>query len=432
MKGEIYKKDVIAWCMYDWANSAFAVVVLTAFFPVLFRMLWDSGANSTLNTGRLGLGEAAAGLLVAALSPVLGAIADAGRAKKAFLVFFMIVGSTTTCVMFFIGQAGWIAALCLFVVANIGFSCGNLFYDSLLVDVAEEKNMDMVSSLGYAVGYVGGGLCYLFDVLLVMFWSQVGLKSQLQAMQIAFLTVAVWWFVFSFPLIYFVKERQSAESQRPFSVVASGLARLKTTCAKIVHDRLLVLFIVAFWLYMDGVYTVITMSVNFGLSIGIAPKTLMLTILLVQFVAFPAAIGFGYLARIIGSGRTILCGIAVYIAVCAIGFFILRNAVQFIVLACFVAMAQGGVQALSRSYFAKVIPGRDAAEYFGFLNLISRFSIVLGPLLVGGVTLLCHHIGISDILSSRLGMSSITLTFAAGGILLLLAEQERKRRITAV
>jgi UMF1 family MFS transporter len=421
-------RAILGWCFYDWANSAFAVVVLTAFFPVLFKLFWDSGASSALNTARLGFGDSLSGLFVAILSPFLGAIADAGKAKKGFLVFFMVLGTVTTGAIFFVGMGEWKTALCLFVIANIGFACGNLFYDSLLVVVTGKKSMDLVSSLGYATGYVGGGLLFLFDVMLVMFWQRLGLASQAQATRIGFVAVAVWWFVFSLPLMLLVKEHEGLMRPKPVSVIANGLKRLKATAMKIMRDRLLILFIVAFWLYMDGVYTVITMAVNFGLSIGITSQTLMMTVLLVQFVAFPASIGFGYMAKAIGAGRAIGIGIAMYVLVCTIGFFILRNTSQFITLACLVGMVQGGVQALSRSYFAKIIPAEDSAEYFGFLNLISKFSIVLGPLLVGVVTLWCRHAGASESFSSRCGMSSITVLFIAGGFLLMCAEKERVRR----
>jgi MFS transporter, UMF1 family len=417
--------------MYDWANSAFAVVVLTAFFPFLFKSYWDSGADAALNTARLGMGDSIAGLFVAFLSPLLGALADAGKARKPFLIFFMAIGTLMTFMIWFVGAGSWQTAIIVFILANIGFACGNLFYDALLVDVASENDMDNISSLGYATGYVGGGLLYGIDVLLVLYWQRAGFESQAQAARAGFILVAVWWMVFSMPLLVFVKELGTASGQGPLSVIVNGLHRLKSTSIKIVRNRMLILFVVAFWLYMDGVYTVITMSVNFGLSIGITMKTLLLTILLVQFVAFPAAIGFGRLARAWGGGTAILAGIAIYIVVCAAGFFLLRNAVQFVVLACLVGMVQGGVQALSRSYFAKIVPPEDAAEYFGFLNLISRFSIVVGPVLVGGTTLLCHRMGASGFLSQRLGMSSITVLFLAGGFLLVLAERERKRRLSA-
>jgi|WetSurMetagenome_2_1015567.scaffolds.fasta_scaffold00008_163 MFS transporter, UMF1 family len=418
------RRAVAGWCMYDWANSAFAVVVLTAFFPFLFKSFWDGSADAALNTARLGLGDSISGLLVAFLSPVLGALADAGRAKKAFLTFFMLLGVLMTGAIWFAGAGAWQTAVALFILANIGFACGNLFYDSLLVDVSHERNMDFVSSVGYATGYAGGGLLYGIVVLLVWFWKDAGFTGQIQAARAGFPMVAGWWLVFSLPLLLLVKERSGAGAG-PVSVIKGGLSRLKSTAVKIASNRLYLLFIVAFWLYMDGVYTVITMSVNFGLSIGIGMPVLMITILLVQFVAFPAALGYGYLARSIGGGRGILLGIAAYIVVCTVGFFVLKNAVQFVVLACCVGMVQGGVQALSRSYFAKIVPAEDAAEYFGFLNLISRFSIVLGPLLVGGTTLACRRLGFGGALSQRLGMASITVLFVAGGILLLFAERKR-------
>jgi UMF1 family MFS transporter len=417
--------------MYDWANSAFAVVVLTAFFPVLFKTFWDTGADPALNTARLGMGDSVSGLIVALLSPVLGALADAGKARKVFLMSFMMLGTVMTMTIWFVGAGAWQTAIFVFILANIGFACGNLFYDALIVDVTSENDMDNVSSLGYATGYVGGGLLYGIDVLLVLFWQQMGFESQTQAARTGFILVAVWWMVFSIPLLINVKERGTASGHGPLFVIAKGLHQLKSNSIKIARNRLLVLFVVAYWLYMDGVYTVITMAGNFGLSIGISMKTLLLTILLVQFVAFPAAIGFGRLARAWGGGTAILAGIAIYIVVCAAGFFLLRNAVQFVVLACLVGMVQGGVQALSRSYFAKIVPVEDAAEHFGFLNLISKFSIVLGPVLVGGTTLLCHTMGVGNYLSQRIGMSSIIILFAAGGVLLILAEKERKRRLPA-
>ena len=421
------RRMVAAWCMYDWANSAFAVVVLTAFFPILFKTYWDTGADPALNTARLGMGDSISGLFVAVCSPFLGALADAWKAKKPFLIFFMILGTLMTAALPFVGAGAWKWAILLFVVANIGFACGNLFYDSLLVDVAENQDMDVVSSNGYATGYVGGGILALLDALLVKYWQRVGLESALQAELIGFAAVAVWWFVFSLPLLGFVRERRIAEPKRPSMIVADILRRLVSTGKKILRKRLLLMFIIAFWLYMDGVYTIITMSVNFGMSLGIKAQSLFMIIILVQFVAFPAAIAFGRLARSTAGGTAILAGIAIYIVVCAAGFFLLRNAVQFVILACLVGMVQGGVQALSRSYFAKIVPQEDAAEYFGFLNLISRFSIVVGPVLVGGTTLLCQRMGAGDFLSQRLGMSSITVLFAAGGFLLVLAERERRR-----
>ncbi len=421
-------KSIISWCMYDWANSSFAVVVLTAFYPVLFKTFWDIQAHSAVNTARLGLGNTIAGTIAALLSPLIGAFADASHGKKTFLGSFIILGVSMTAGLFFVGQGQWAVAIALFVLANIGFTCANLFYDSLLVDIVPENEMDFVSSWGYAVGYIGGGIVLVVDIVVVLFWQRIGLPNQAFAMRVAFASVAIWWFLFSLPILFFVREAKNDPLGSKKALILDSMRRLKGTVLKIANDKLLVFFIIAFWLYMDGVYTVITMAVNFGMSIGIDQRILLITIVLVQFIAFFASIGFAYLSKYIGAGSTILCGIAIYILVCTIGFLILKTSGQYMFLASLVAIAQGGVQALSRSYFAKIVPADDSAEYFGFLNLISRFSIIIGPLLVGQVTLLLHFLKFSDSFSSRLGMSSIIIVFIGGAILLVYAEKERKRR----
>jgi UMF1 family MFS transporter len=431
MKPPVFKREIISWCMYDWANSAFAVIVLAGFFPILFKMFWNHGEEATTVTARLGAGNACAGIVIACLSPVFGAFADVGRAKKKFLAVFMVAGIAATAFLPFVGSGLWAAALLMFVLANIGFSCGNLFYDSLIVDITEKGSMDFVSSLGYAAGYAGGGILLLGNFFLSTKPSFFGFGSQTAAMLASFLTVAGWWLVFSAPLFLFVKEKKGPVRQNMLAVMKKGFSQLGVTAGKIARNRLILVFLAAYWLYMDGVYTFIMMSVDFGMSLGFKPAVMVVTLLVVQFVAFPSSIGFGYLARFLGTGKTILAGIIVYFLVCAAGSFLLRSPVDFLVLSVFVAMAQGGIQALSRSYFAKIIPQEEAAEYFGFLNVIGRFSVILGPVLVGGVALLARHAGAASPLASRIGMSSITMVFAAGALLLMLAEKERTRRLSA-
>jgi UMF1 family MFS transporter len=427
MKFTGLKRDVVAWCFYDWANSAFAVVVLSGFFPVLFKVFWNQGVEPTTITARLGAGNACAGVIIACLSPVFGAFADVGGGKKHFLAVFMTVGILSTFILSFVGGGLWAAALLLFVLANIGFSCGNMFYDSLIVDITEKKNMDLVSSFGFAAGYVGGGLLLLVNIFMTLKPTMFGLGSQTAAMLSSFLTVAGWWLVFSIPLFLFVKEKRVPLRRNALAAVKKGLRQLWATTGKIARNRLILLFLAAYWLYMDGVYTFIMMAVDFGMSLGFKPVTMILTLLVVQFVAFPASIGVGYLARVWGAGSTILAGIIVYFLVCAVGSFLLRSPTDFIVLSVFVAIAQGGIQALSRSYFAKIVPREEAAEYFGYLNIVGRFSVVLGPVLVGGVALFARHAGAASPMASRIGMSSITIVFFAGALLLMFAEKERKR-----
>jgi MFS transporter, UMF1 family len=426
-----YKKNVWAWCMYDWANSSFATTVLAAFFPVFFKTFWNHGVESTVSTARLGLATGIGGLAVALLSPVLGAMADAGRAKKKFLAFFLCLGVLSTGSFYFVPLGGWQTAVILIVLADLGFSCGNLFYDSLLVNVAEKSEMDMVSSLGYAVGYAGGGILFAVNVLMTWKPAWFGLAGSSGAVRMSFVTVAVWWFVFAFPILAFVRE-ESRVAGPLIAVIKDGFDRFKRTAMKIKGRRLLWMYLVAYWLYIDGIYTVISMATDFGLAIGLSSISLMLSILLVQFVALPASIGFGKLARLIGTERAILCGLAIYMCICGAGAFLLRTSTDFMVIAALVGIAQGGVQALSRSYFGKIVPVDEAAEYFGFLNLVGKFSSIVGPILVGTVAFWAHRAGVSSHLSSRIAMSSIILFFIAGGWLLYKAETARKSEEAAV
>jgi len=421
-----YSKSVYAWCMYDWANSAFATTVLTAFFPVFFKTFWNHGVEPTVSTARLGLATGIGGLMVALLSPVLGAMADAGKAKKRLLAFFLFLGVFATALMFAVPMGFWQGACILIVLAEMGFSCGNLFYDSLLVDVAKPRDMDMVSSMGYATGYAGGGILFAVNVLMTAKPALFGLHGPADAIRFSFLSVALWWLVFSLPLFMFVKEPQRIASAFAH-VVRDGFFRLGATFKKIAARKSLWMFLIAYWLYIDGIYTVICMATDFGLAIGLKPVMLMLSILLVQFVALPASLIFGALARHIGAARAITCGIAVYAIICTGGVFLLRTSIDFMVIAAFVGMAQGGVQALSRSYFAKMIPPGDAAEYFGFLNLVGKCSAIVGPMMVGAVAFAAHRAGAESHLSSRIAMSSIIVFFIAGGLLLLGAEAERKK-----
>ena len=411
--------------MYDWANSSFATTVLAAFFPVFFKTFWNHGVEPTVSTARLGLATGIGGLAVALLSPMLGAMADAGRAKKKFLAVFMMLGVLSTASFYFVPMGAWQWAFALIVLAELGFSCGNLFYDSLLVNVTGKTEMDMVSSTGYAAGYAGGGLLFALNVLMTWKPAWFGLANAADAVRTSFLSVAVWWFVFAIPILAVVKEGDKATGSL-MTIIVDGLERFKRTALKISKRRALWLFLVAYWLYIDGIYTVIFMATDFGLAIGLSSISLMLSILLVQFVALPSSMAFGKLAQRIGTEKAILCGIAVYVCICGAGAFLLRSSIDFMVVAAFVGVAQGGVQALSRSYFAKIVPVDEAAEYFGFLNCVGKFSAIIGPVLVGMVAFWTHKAGVASHLSSRLAMSSIIVFFITGGWLLFKAESARK------
>jgi UMF1 family MFS transporter len=418
MKG--HRRAIIAWSMYDWANSVYITTVATAFFPFFFKKFWCYD-DTTLSTERLGIGNTAAGIAIAVLSLFLGALADTGRDKKKLLGIFMLFGVVSTCLLDVISRGEWMFALVVFSVANVGFSISCLFYDSLLVDVAEKKEMDFVSSLGFAMGYLGGGLLFALNLIMVLKPSFFGLHDQTQSVRFSFLSVGAWWVVFTIPLFVFVKYRRYADVSGVTAIIADSLVRLGHTAKKIIQRRELLLFLVAYWLYYDGVVTFIRMAEDFGLSIGVTVNTSLIALLTVQFVALPSSLLFGWLSTYFGPRRMIIAGIIIYLLVIGLGVFVLTKPFHFIILACLVALAQGGVQALSRSYFGKLVPKAEAAEYFGFYNVVGRFAII-GPAMVGIITALLHGHGAESVMSSRIGMASTALLFFFGGLLLVRAD----------
>lgn len=421
------KKAIFSWCLYDWANSAFSLTVMAGFFPVFFKSYWCSGVEPTVSTARLGLANASAGLIVALLSPVLGAIADAGRAKKRLLGTFVIIGVVATGALFSIGQGQWAPALIVFVVASMGFNCANLFYDSLLIDVAEKEHMDWVSSMGYSFGYLGCGLLFLLNVFMVQKPALFGLEGAAEAVKTSFLMASLWWMAFSVPLFVYVKEKFLAKAQSVSEIISDSVHRLRATSVKIVKNKPLLLFLLAYWMYIDGVNTFVLMAVDFGMSIGLSSSSLLISLLIVQFVAFPAALVFGALARRFGAFTMIVAGIVIYILVSGAGSLLLRNQFHYMILAGITGLAQGGIQALSRSYFGKKIPESESAEYFGFYNVVSRFAVIIGPAVVGMVAFFTRKAGMNSMLASRVGMSSVSVLFLGGMIMLMAAKKAEKK-----
>ena len=396
------KRAVISWCFYDWANSAFALTVMAGFFPVFFKSFWCSGVEATLSTARLGFGNAVAGLIVALLSPFLGALADSGVAKKKMLGFFVLMGTVSTGLLFFINQGDWLNALIVFALACVGYNCAELFYNALLVDVAEKEKMDMVSSMGYSLGYLGCGILFVFNVFMVQKPSMFRLDSAATAIRTSFMSASLWWILFSIPLFVFVREPVYTKISGVMAIFKDSLSRLRKTTLKILNTRTILFFFLAYWLYIDGVHTFVLMAVDFGMSIGLTPSSLMIALIVVQFVAFPAALLFGVLARRFGAYTMILAGIAIYILVCGFGSLMLKSKLDYIILAGITGIAQGGIQALSRSYFGKLIPQQEAAEYFGYYNVVSRFAVILGPAVVGSVAFLTRRAGLESVLASRI------------------------------
>lgn len=413
---KLLNRQVISWALYDWANSAFAVIVLAVFFPLFFKDYWAGGVEATTSTFRLGVANSAGSMIIVVLAPVLGAIADVSRAKKRFLSVFAVLGIVMTGGLYFVGEGNWPLAIACFVLGGVGFAGGNVFYDSLIVDVSEKNQLDMVSSIGFSLGYLGGGLLCLIDVIIVSSPETFGFSSRNDAVQFSFMTVSVWWFLFSLPLLLFVHEPAPVSRIAYGKAVAHGIRQVAQTFREIRKMRVVFLFLAAYWLYIDGVDTMVRMAVDYGMSIGFGVNDLIIAILITQFVGFPAAIGFGVLGQKVGTKTALLFAITVYLFVVIWGYF-METVQEFYGLAVTIGLVQGGVQALSRSFYARIIPVDKAAEFFGFYNMLGKFAAVIGPLMMGVVGVLSG--------SSRAGILSIAVLFILGGTLLLFVDERK-------
>ncbi|MEJ2586161.1 MAG: MFS transporter [Deltaproteobacteria bacterium] len=421
------KKAVIGWALYDWANSAFATTVMAGFFPIFFKQFWSVGFDATVSTARLGVANAVAGVSVALFAPLLGAMADRGTARKKFLLFFAFMGVIMTASLHLVARGNWPTAVLLYVLASVGFTGGNIFYDALLTCVAPKERMDVVSALGFSFGYLGGGILFAINVWMTLSPGTFGLAGPSEAVRFSFLSVGIWWAVFSIPLFLFVKEPQYQRPLRDESLGLAGFRQLQKTFKEIRHLKTIFLFLLAYWLYIDGVDTVIRMAVDYGMSIGLASKHLMVALLITQFVGFPSAIGFGYMGQRIGAKQAIFVAIGVYLMVSVWAAF-MDSSLEFYILAIIVGLVQGGIQAMSRSFYARIIPVHKSAEYFGFYNMLGKFSAILGPALMGGVGLFIRSWGVRSILASRISITSIAVFFIAGGILLTLVNEKHGRQ----
>jgi len=402
-------KPVLAWAFYDWANSAFATTVMAGFFPVFFQKFWSVDVTPTETTSRLGYGNAIAGLVIALLAPILGAIADRGGRRKQFMFAWTLLGVVATGGLYLAAQGEWFMALTMFVLATIGFNGGIVFNDSLLLDVAKPAELDRVSALGYSLGYLGGGLLFLVNMLMVQHPEWFGLKDAAQAVQTAFLTVSVWWLIFTIPVMVRVREPQRGPHLKFGAAIGVGFRELGNTIAHVRQYRVMLMFLVAYWFYIDGVNTIIKMAVNYGTALGLDTGKLLLALLVTQFVGFPAALLFGWLGDRIGPRRGILIGLVIYAGITVYAYF-LDSVAEFFVLAVAVGFVQGGVQSLSRSLFGRLVPEGKNAEFFGFFNMMGKFATVLGPLLIAVVAALTHN--------ERASIISLVLLFVIGGVLL--------------
>jgi MFS transporter, UMF1 family len=404
------RRPVFGWAMYDWANSSFACTVMAGFFPLFFKQFWNAGVPATESTFRLGMANGAASLLVALMAPLVGAIADKGRARVRLLALFTVLGAAMTAGLFLVGKGDWMTASILYVLASLGFWGGNQFYDSLLTDVAEVPEYDLVSGYGYALGYLGGGLLFAVNVAMVLKPALFGLADAGEAVRWSFVTVGIWWAGFTLFTVLFVRERATQPALPAGEAIRAGTAELLNTLRHLRGDRNLLWFLLAYWFYIDGVNTIIKMAVDYGLSLGLKQNSLITALLVVQFVGFPAALGFGWLGQKLGPRAGILTGIAVYAGIAGYAYF-LRTELQFMIMAIIIGLVQGGVQSLSRSLFGRLVPPGKSGEFFGFYNLMGKAAAILGPTLTGIVALLTND--------SRLAILSITILFVIGAAFLL-------------
>ena len=400
------RRPVLAWALYDWANSAFATTVMAGFFPAFFRQYWSLGADPTVATFRLGLANGLAGLIVALLAPLLGILADRSARRRWFLLSWTVLGILATGALYGIGRGQWQPAAALFVLATMGFNGAIVFYDALLLQVAEPADYDRVSAYGYALGYLGGGVLFALNVVMTLHPQWFGLSTAAAAVRFSFLSVAIWWAVFSIPLFLGVRE---SRARAPAAQRGAAWGELRSTMRQIAAHRPLWLFLVAYWLYIDGVNTIIKMAIDYGGALGLPTAGLMAALLLTQFVAFPAALVYGAIGNRVGARPAILAGLVVYIGV-TLWATRLDSIAAFFGMAVVVGLVQGGVQSLSRSLFGQFVPPGKSAEYFGFYNMLGKFATVFGPVLIGVTAMLTG--------SSRSGIASVALLFLVGALLL--------------
>ncbi|RTR27186.1 MFS transporter [Robertmurraya yapensis] len=399
-----------SWALYDWANSAYTIVIVTAILPLYFKSAaTEAGIAASTSTAYWGYANSFSTLIVALLAPILGTIADFKGFKKRFFTFFSVLGIVFTLLLAVVPADQWMILLIVFVLTSIGFAGSNVFYDAFLVDVTTEERMNRISASGFAYGYIGSTIPFVISIAIIVL-AQTGTipLSVTVASQIAFVITALWWGIFTIPMLKNVEQKYYVE--RVPNPVQASFKKLFVTFKNIKVYRPLFLFLLAYFFYIDGVNTIIKMSTAYGSDLGIDSTTLLIVLFVTQVVAAPFTVLFGKLGTKYGDKQLIMVGICIYIFICCYAFF-LDSALDFWILAMFVGMAQGGIQSLSRSYFGKLVPKESSNEFFGFYNIFGKFAAVAGPLLLGVTT---HITG-----KTNYGVFTLVILFIVGAIILL-------------
>ncbi len=400
-----------SWIMYDWANSAYTLTITSTIFPIYFKSIaLSSGVAPVDSTIMWANANGFTSLFIALLAPILGTIADYHGLKKRFFLFFLAIGVSSCAILGLIPETQWGLLLGIYMISALGFAGSNIFYDAFLVDVSQNKRMDQVSSLGYAMGYIGSTIPFILCMAIIMLNSDT---PGYGPVKISFLITAIWWLAFSLPIIKNVKQVYGIEREDRF--IHKSFARLFKTIKNVKDHKNAFMFLIAYFFFIDGVDTIIKMATAYGSDLGIDSNTLLVILLVTQFVAFPSAIIYGKLAVKFGAKKMLFIAIAAYTLICIYAFF-MKSALDFWGLAITVGLFQGGIQAISRSYFAKLIPKDRSNEFFGLYNIFGKFAAIMGPFLMA-ITMSITH-------SSRTGVLSLILLFGIGAFILTKVKDE--------
>jgi MFS transporter, UMF1 family len=418
--GEVMKKftkQENSWMFYDWGSSAFSVIITTAIFPIYYKaQATDAGISGADSTAYLGYTISVFTFILAMLGPILGTIADYKGLKKKFFVSFMGLGIFSTFALIFVPEGQWLLLLIVFTLASLGSTGANVFYDGFLVDVTGDNRMNQVSARGFGLGYIGSAIPFVISIAIILLAQQGILPiSSTTASKIAFLITCIWWAIFAIPLIRNLKQIHFVE--RDSQPIRQSFKRLIQTVKHVKEYKYLTIFLIAYFFYIDGVGTIISMSTAYGTDVGLSSTVLLVVLLVTQVVAAPFSIIYGKLANRFSAKSMLNVGIVVYIIVCIYGYF-LETAIDFWILAMLVASSQGGIQALSRSYFAKLIPKNNANEFFGFYNIFGKFASITGPLLLGFTAQITGR--------SNAGILSLIVLFVIGMIILYFVPSDKK------
>ncbi|HJL80274.1 MAG: MFS transporter [Gammaproteobacteria bacterium] len=405
-----FKKDAVSWAFYDWGNSAFATTVMAGFFPIFYKSYWASDLSNLESTAMVGYANSVSGLMVVLIAPILGAYADIGTKRKKLLISFASLGIFCTASFYLIPQGEWLIAALLYAFAAVGFSGGNVFYDSLMTSVSNNEDRNIVSALGYSLGYLGGGLLFLINVIMFLNPELFGIDSQSDAILISFLMVAIWWAIFSIPLMKNVKESSHEKNEtRLLEALKQSFKEVYQTLIEVRKYRNVAIFLLAYWFYMDGIDTIVRMATAYGSDIGLEASSMIIALILTQFVGFPSTLIFGHYADKVGFKKILSIGILIYILISVFASRI-TTATEFYIMAIVVGLVMGGIQSVSRAYFSSIIPKNKEAQFFGFYNLVGKSAVVAGPALLAWISMIFN--------TPRAGILGLLILFIPGLVLL--------------